>query len=214
MKPNNGRFLLPIFRFRNAIYSRLFKILYGRKFAAFGSRCNVLFPEGIEGVENIHLGSDTVVGSRSFLAARPIKDGEHVELKISDGARIGRFNHIYATRHVIIAKRVMTGNNVYIADNSHQFENPTIPVFEQPLEQLSLVEIGEGAWIGHGACILGAKIGRNCVIGAGSIVKTDIPDYCVAVGAPAKIVKRYDFSEKCWRRTDPDGTFRSTELEG
>lgn len=206
MKPNNGRFLLIPFRLRNVIYSRLFKALYGRKFAAFGRRCNILFPEGIEGAQNIHLGSDLVVGSRSYLAARPIQNGDQVELKISDGVRIGRFNHIYATNRIEIGRRVMTANNVYIADNTHQFQDPSTPIFEQPLEQLGEVVIGEGTWIGHGACIIGAKIGRNCVVGAGSVVRSDIPDYCVVVGAPSRIVKRYDFTEKRWLRTEADGT--------
>lgn len=44
------------------------------------------------------------------------------------------------------------------------------------------------------------KIGKNCVIGSNTIVKSDIPDYSVAVGAPAKIVKMYDFEDKKWKR--------------
>ncbi len=207
MKPNNGRYLLAPFRLRNIIYSRLFRLLVGWRFASFGPRCNILFPEGIEGAKNIHLGSDVLVGAHSYLAVRTILNGQRSELIISDGVRLGRFNHIYATGRIVIGKRVMTANNVYIADNSHRFDDPTIPIFEQPVEQLSSVEIGEGSWIGHGACVIGAKIGRNCVIGAMSVVRTDIPDFCVAVGAPARIVKRYDSSVKCWRRTRTDGAF-------
>ena len=55
----------------------------------------------------------------------------------------------------------------------------------------------------------GASIGKHCVIGANSVVIHDIPDYCVAVGAPARIVKRYDFSAQQWRKTDQKGNFIS-----
>jgi len=47
--------------------------------------------------------------------------------------------------------------------------------------------------------IAGARhIGHNCVIGANSVVTSDIPDYCVAVGIPAKVIKKYDFKKKSW----------------
>ena len=55
------------------------------------------------------------------------------------------------------------------------------------------VEIGDGTWIGENVCIIGASIGKQCVIGANSVVLKDIPDYCVAVGLPAKVIKKYNF---------------------
>jgi len=64
------------------------------------------------------------------------------------------------------------------------------------------IVIGENVWLG--ACcmvVAGVKIGRNCVIGANSVVTEDIPDYCVAVGAPARVVKRYDPGKDGWVRT-------------
>lgn len=54
-------------------------------------------------------------------------------------------------------------------------------------------------WIGANSVILsGVKIGKHCVVGAGSIVTMDIPEYCVAIGNPGRIVKRYDFEKKEW----------------
>ena len=58
---------------------------------------------------------------------------------------------------------------------------------------------GHGTWIGAGAKIIGkVNIGRNCVIGAHTIVFKDVPDYCVVVGAPARIIKQYDIINKNW----------------
>ena len=60
------------------------------------------------------------------------------------------------------------------------------------------VIIGEGSWIGENVCIIGASVGKHCVIGANAVVTKDIPDYCVAVGTPAKIIKKYDTKIKKW----------------
>jgi acetyltransferase-like isoleucine patch superfamily enzyme len=54
------------------------------------------------------------------------------------------------------------------------------------------VSIGDNSWIGHGTVILpGSEIGRHVVIGANSVVTGKIPDYCVAVGSPAKVIRQY-----------------------
>lgn len=59
--------------------------------------------------------------------------------------------------------------------------------------------IDSGSWIGANSIILpGVRIGKNSVIGANSIVSSDIPDYCVAVGIPAKVIKRFDIIKKEW----------------
>lgn len=59
--------------------------------------------------------------------------------------------------------------------------------------------IGDGTWIGTNVVIVGnIHIGKNCVIGANSVVTKDIPDYSVAVGIPAKVIRKYDFEKKEW----------------
>ena len=78
---------------------------------------------------------------------------------------------------------------------------------QQPLVQKNNVVIGEGTWLGERVSVIGAKIGKHCVIGTGALVLNDIPAYCVAVGMPAYIIKRYCFDRKTWRKTDPKGNF-------
>jgi acetyltransferase-like isoleucine patch superfamily enzyme len=67
--------------------------------------------------------------------------------------------------------------------------------------------IGDGAWLGENVCVIGASVGKQSVVGANSVVMQDIPDYCVAVGTPAKIIKRYSFEKKEWLRTNEKGEF-------
>lgn len=63
----------------------------------------------------------------------------------------------------------------------------------------SKVIIGEGSWLGTNVVVVGkVRIGKHCVIGANSVVTKDIPDYSVAVGIPAKVIKKYDFANEEW----------------
>ncbi|WDF62897.1 acyltransferase [Flavobacterium sp. KACC 22763] len=163
-------------------------------------------PLKIEGYKNILIGSDVVVGKYSWLAAVPLT-GSKCTLEIKSGARIGNFNHIYATSKIIIEKDVLTADKVYISDNQHTYDSIDMPIHKQRIKQLKHVSIGEGTWIGENVCIIGASIGKNCVIGANSIVNKDIPDFCVAVGNPVKIVKRYCVNNKAWLKTNSIGEF-------
>ena len=191
----------------NALYARAFRVIYKSSFKAFGRRTSVVFPAGIEGAANIALGDRVYVGSQSFLAAVPHTGAAQCLLQLGDGCSIGRSNHIYATQRVVLGAHVLTANNVYISDNLHGYINPDLPILQQPIVQNGVVEIGEGSWLGHNACVLGVRIGRNCVIGANAVVTHDIPDHCVVVGAPAIVIRRYDPATQAWRRTTPDGSF-------
>ena len=63
------------------------------------------------------------------------------------------------------------------------------------------VVIGDNVWIGDNVTVLpNVHIGKGCVIGANSVVTKDIPDNCIAVGIPAKVIKKFDYKEKKWVR--------------
>ncbi|MCH5686533.1 acyltransferase [Niabella sp. W65] len=153
-------------------------------------------PLQIDKPQNIIIGKRTYIGYKAWLAAVPIVNTGSSELKIGDGCGIGNFNHIYATKSVIIENDVLTADKVYISDNLHSFDDISIPIIYQPVKQIKEVVIGSGSWIGENVCILGASIGKNCVIGANSVVNRDIPDYSVAVGAPAKIVRDFAWTNR------------------
>jgi acetyltransferase-like isoleucine patch superfamily enzyme len=95
----------------------------------------------------------------------------------------------------------LTANNVYISDNLHSYEDISVPVIKQPVRFKKAVLIGSGSWIGENVSIIGASVGRNCVIGANSVVTRDIPDYSVAVGAPAVVIRQFDQRAGAWVST-------------
>lgn len=87
------------------------------------------------------------------------------------------------------------GNDVMIAPNCafYPYDHGVVlgkPISAQPLQSKGDIVVGDGAWIGVGAIVLGgARIGAGAVVAAGSIVTNDIPDSAIAAGAPAKVVK-------------------------
>lgn len=195
-------------RLSDALHARLFRILFGRGFGRFGRRTLIVRPVGVERQDRIFLGDDIYVAAQSCLAVRPLgSDAGAAELVIGDGCKIGRFNHIYATGSVRLGKKVLTANGVYVSDNLHGYRDVGAAVMDQPLQQLSATEIGDGSWLGHNACVVGARLGKHCVVGANAVVTRDAPDYSVIVGAPGRIIRRYDAERGEWRATGPDGQF-------
>lgn len=168
------------------------------KLGSFGFASYVDKPLRIDGFKNIYIGNNVYIKYKTWLASVPIKSDDVSLLEIGDGSIIGNFNHIYATKEIRIGKYVLIADKVYISDNLHAYESVEIPIMNQPIRQINKVVIGDGTWIGENVCIIGASIGKNCVIGANSVVTKDIPDYCVAVGSPAKIIKYFDLDSKQW----------------
>lgn len=180
-----------------------YKVILG----SIGNHSYIDHPLRIDGAKTIYIGKGVSIKYKSWIASKPLTGADSSKLVFEDGCVIGHFNHIFSTKSIIFHKNVLTADRVYISDNLHGYEEIDIPIVRQPVVQNGTVEIGEGSWIGENVCITGASIGKHCVIGANAVVTHDIPDYCVAVGIPARIVKKYDFSIGQWRKTDKNGVF-------
>ena len=154
-------------------------------------------PFRIDGAAAIDIGARTVMQRGGWLYAA-LGDENAPAMRIGSGCVFGYANHITAVRKVIIGDNVLTANNVYISDNLHAYEDVSLPIIKQPVLFKGEVVIGDGCWIGENACIIGASVGRNSVIGANAVVTRDIPEYSVAVGAPAVVIRRFDQSQGRW----------------
>lgn len=188
------------FRIKRGISSFLFRIIYKRFFKYYGKGTKIISALNIMGFQNISIGDYVYIAYKSSLSAIPLSGETECLLEIGSETQIGNFNHIFCTKSIKIGKHVLTADKVYISDNTHQYKDISIPIRLQPIVQLNSVEIGDGTWIGENVCIMGAKIGKNCVIGANSIVNKDIPDYCLVIGSPAKIIKKFNLSTGIWEK--------------
>lgn len=112
-------------------------------------------------------------------------------VRIGRGSEIGERCRIPIANSLEIGEKVLLSPNVYITDCDHEYRNIDVPVIEQGIVQKGqAVSIGDGSYIGINTVIVGnVKIGKHCVIGANSVVTKDVPDYSVAVGIPARVIK-------------------------
>ena len=118
-------------------------------------------------------------------------------VRIGDRCLIGRGSGIVGHFSIDIGNDVWTGHYVYITDQNHGYENVSIPISQQTQMERA-VSIGDGSWLGAGTVVLpGARIGKHVAVGANSVVTGFLPDYCVAVGAPARVIKQYS-EESGW----------------
>lgn len=183
------------------IQRNVFRILFSRGFKYFGKKVSIIHPDIIEGETYITLKDYASINSSAWLLALKQNDIEP-QLIIEEGVTIGRFAHIIALRSIVIQKNVLIADKVYISDNLHGYEDIAQPILNQPILFKGNVEIGENSWIGENVSIIAASIGKHCIIGANSVVTRNIPDYSVAIGSPAKVIKRYDTDKKLWINND------------
>jgi len=166
-----------------------------RRFGAFGSGSLLGFPPGVFYNEKyVRIGCETMIGPFVSITAGMAPGQQMVSdpvVSIGDRCVIGRGSHIIGHFSIEIGDEVQTGPNVYITDQNHAYEDPDLPVGRQwPVDRA--VRVGSGSWLGTNVVVLpGSCIGRNVVVGAGSVVCGPLPDFSVAVGAPAKVVKQY-----------------------
>lgn len=105
---------------------------------------------------------------------------------------------IFCAKKVIIGKDVTFAKDCFISDENHGMNPMTDNYRNNPLQTKEVV-IGDGCWLGEKVCVLpGVHIGKKTIIGAGSVVTRDIPEYCIAAGNPCKVLKTWDKNKEAW----------------
>jgi acetyltransferase-like isoleucine patch superfamily enzyme len=112
-------------------------------------------------------------------------------VSIGDRCLIGKGSGIVGHFSITIGNDVWTGHHVYITDQNHGYEDVSVPISRQSQPERAVI-IGDGSWLGHGSIILpGVTIGEHVVIGANSVVTKNIPPFSVAVGSPARVIRKF-----------------------
>ncbi|WP_345413387.1 acyltransferase [Pseudonocardia xishanensis] len=110
-------------------------------------------------------------------------------MRIGDKVVLGRHNTLNCYLDVEVGAASIIADWVHVTDFDHRTEDVHVPIKDQGIVK-SPVRIGPDTWIGVKASVLrGSRIGRGCVLGAHAVVRGDIPDHSIAVGAPARVVR-------------------------
>lgn len=151
----------------------------------------------------IHIGNYV----RIFSGLR-IEAHDNGKIVIEDNVGIAQNVHISSCQNALsIGANTTILANAFITNFDHCYTELGVNILRQK-NLCKITKIGEYCLIGYGAAIqAGTILGRQCIVGANSVVRGTFPDYCVIVGAPARIVKRYNEETGTWQSTDSQGTF-------
>ena len=152
----------------------------------------------------ISIGDDVTIGRDTDIYVHPPhSDSKGCIIRIGNNVHIGSHNIIGARKSIIFEDNVLVGPHVMIGNHSHRYDNIEIPVKLQETTEGGAIRIERDGWIGANVFILpNVTIGRHAVVGANSVVNRDISPYSVAVGVPARVIKKYDFNLKQWVRVN------------
>lgn len=165
----------------------------------------IRFPIDIRNKRQIKISEGFTTGRYCRLEAYS-PDGGDV-LKIGKNVQINDFVHITAVESVVIEDNVLIASKVYISDSSHgsykgdaNDSSPDVIPKERLLVSKPII-IRENVWIGEFVSVLpGVTIGRGTIVGANSIVSKNLPEYVIAVGIPARPIKKFNFQSQKWEK--------------
>jgi acetyltransferase-like isoleucine patch superfamily enzyme len=181
------------------IHAYVHTVMISSCFYKTGHKISIMPPFRFSYLNCVEIGNYVTIHPNCWIQS--VKSDSRLKLSIGDFTSIGMNSVISAAHSIVIKNHVMIGPKVFISDHNHQFLDINVPILKQGLGKILDVKINEGSWIGYGVAILpGAIIGRNCIIGANSVVNSVIPDYSIAVGSPAIVIRRYDEKTQRWEK--------------
>lgn len=195
-----------IFKVLKKIFYKIFYFIMNRIYGNFGKGSKVIKPLYIAQKKHIFIGNCTTIYKNALIEPIVRWDDGNCEkefdphITIEDNVWIGEGVHITCADKIVIGKGTSITAYCVITDISHSYED----IRQSPGTQQIIVNstfIGEDCFIGSGTKIMpGVTIGKHCIVGANAVVSKSIPDYCVAAGIPAKIIKRYNFGTNKWEK--------------
>lgn len=166
----------------------------------------IRFPADIRGRKYISVKPGFTTGIGCRLEAYPI-DGKSEVLHFDENIQINDYVHITAMEDVRIGKNVLIASKVYISDCSHgsyagdDRDSPPDSIPKDRPFSTKMVSIGDNVWLGEMVAVLpGVTIGNGTIVGANSVVTKSLPANIIAVGNPAKPIKKYNFETQRWEK--------------
>lgn len=175
-----------------------------RGFFLFRNSRLIRFPFRLRGKKYIKIDIGFTTGFNCRLDAFNFFEVDNYLIKIGKNVEINDDVHIAAIESVEIGDNVLIASKVFITDHNHgnysktKQDSPNVPPSKRPLVS-SPVKIEDNVWIGEFVSILpGVTIGKGSIIGTMSVVTKNIPPNSIAVGSPAKVIKKFDFGINEW----------------
>lgn len=181
--------------------------LTARRMHAPGFRAG-RFPR-LLGLRHMRVGRNFSAGDGLWLEAVVSFANERLSplLEVGDNVSLSDYVHIACTNSVVIGSGTLIGSRIIISDHAHGVyhgagqTSPDIPPVGRRLHSTQGVSIGRNVWLGDGVAVLaGATIGDGAIVGANAVVTGDIPAGTIAVGSPARPVRRWNPEERAWVR--------------
>lgn len=178
------------------IRRKIHNIITNRKFNSCGSNVYVESPlcldySAIEIGDNVHILRDSRIQN--------VSGNNETRIKIGDNTGIQYRFTILAGSDVIIGRDVAIASDVFLSSGNHGIDPECNIAYGCQPYLGTPIKIEDGAWLGEKVTVLsGVTIGKKSIIGSGSVVTRDIPAYCVAVGNPARVIKKYNFHTHQW----------------
>ena len=165
----------------------------------------IRFPIDIRGKKYIQISKGFTTGIGCRIEAYP--KGNYKTLFIGENFQMNDYVHITALESVKIGKNVLLASKIYISDCAHgsysgdnNDSNPKTPPNIRPLSSEPVV-IEYNVWLGEFVSVLpGVTIGQGTIVGANSVVSKSLPPFVIAVGTPAKPIKKFNFENKKWEK--------------
>lgn len=185
------------------------KLFFGNKYALkikyIGKNSKVGLLHNFLNGKYIEIGNGTSIGRYSKLQCFDKNNNiiYHPSIKIGNNCMMGHNCSIMSADSVIIEDNVLMASYITIVNENHGMNPESEFCYRKQPLTTSPIWIKEGAWIGERCCILsGVTIGKKSIIGSGSVVTKTIPDYCIAVGNPARVIKKWNFEEHQWKSVE------------
>jgi lipopolysaccharide O-acetyltransferase len=164
----------------------------------------IRLPFDIRNRRYIKIGPRFTTGVGCRIEASPSDKNNKACIVIGSNVQINDYVHIGAINSVVIGDNVLIASKIYISDHNHG--SYTIQKSDHPMSipinrecNSSPVFIEDCVWLGESVSVLpGVVIGKGTIIGANSVVTKSIPPYSIAVGIPAKVIKKFDFDSQKW----------------
>lgn len=174
---------------RIALRARFMRPYWRQRFHAFGENAIVHRPGSVFGAHQIAIGNHSLILAGCYLSVEtPAWNRPAPVLSIGDRVGIRPYCMISASESIVIEDDVIIGAFTSLIDSDHTFAQGRPNVMHNSVAT-GPIRIGRGTWLAERVAVLrGASIGRCCIVGANSVVRDELPDYAIAVGAPAKVV--------------------------